>query len=668
MASTRQAMSHPRIGLIQSNPTVGALESNVDGLLTAVASLRAEAGAAPLLLVTGELALTGYPPEDLLLRPAFLDAVEAQVMRLAAAARGVDVVVGAPWRPRPALEAGRYPALDARPQPTGTLHNAALWLRDGAIHAVYAKRLLPNYAVFDERRYFVAGEAPCVVEWCGSRVALAICEDVWAPEPLRQSQAAGADWCLSLHASPWHRDKVAERAAALRDRVVETGLPIVYVNLVGGQDELVFDGRSCLASPSPRGAGYTDARAEVPASAPAAGPTGPGPGVFCGASREGSTVEGDRVERVSGECVGEAAAGPCEPSGAVIDSVLSAWTTGTAALHLIDRVPRWVSASDDLLCRDDGRDPTGGRRGNTTSPASGPMGSVEDDTWAALCLGLGDYARKNGFDSAVLGLSGGIDSAVVVALATEVFGRDRVTALMLPYRYTSALSLDLAAELAGNLGIDYHVIDLVKAVDAAEAAFATHLDRLPADRRAKPAARALTHENLQSRMRGNILMGWSNATGALLLACGNKSEMTVGYATLYGDMAGGFSPLKDVTKGWVYRLAEAYNRRAAAEGRLGIPAAIVDRPPSAELAPNQADTDSLPEYALLDRLIELMVEQDCGVDELIAEGFPADAVRQLARLLRHAEYKRRQSAPGVRVTRRAFGRDRRYPITSRFFG
>ncbi|MBS0001678.1 MAG: NAD+ synthase [Thioalkalivibrio sp.] len=558
-----------RMALAQMNPVVGSLRGNASRMLEATERARA-LGAD--VAVFPELAITGYPPEDLLLRPRFLQDTAAEVERIAAGARGIDLVIGAP------LATG-----------SGVI-NAALLLRDGRVQAQYAKHRLPNYSVFDERRYFHPGTEAVVAEIAGMRMALTVCEDIWRPEPAALAAAAGAELILNLNASPYHRGKTAEREAVVRARVEETGCPVVYLNSVGGQDELVFDGRSFVV----------------------------------------------------------AADGAVQP-------LLPAWIAGLAVIDVErggDGVLRVREQAvelehphpDSLVWGDD-------EEGAAAEPAVVDPEAL--DMYRAIMVGIRDYARKNGFSGVLLGLSGGIDSSLTAALAVDALGPDAVEAVMMPYRYTASMSIDDARQTASWLGIDYRELAIEPMVEA----FRAGLKESFPDQNQNPGD--VTEQNLQSRCRGVVLMALSNRTGKLLLATGNKSEMAVGYATLYGDMAGGFAPLRDVTKQWVYRLARMRNGISRV-----IPERVITRPPSAELAPDQQDVDNLPPYPVLDEILEAFVEQESSVDEIVARGFVRETVERIARMVFLAEFKRRQAAPGVRVSARAFGRDRRYPITS----
>ncbi len=533
-----------RVIMAQLDFLVGDISGNTDKILIAAAEARDRLHAD--LIVFPELTVTGYPPEDLLLRPGFVGQVEPAMHRLCAGIQGITAVVG-------------YPAAT----PEG-LRNSVAVIGDGAIQAVYHKHLLPNYSVFDEKRYFTPGTGPTVTTIKGVRVGLTICEDVWQPEPACQAAAAGAQLLLNLNASPFHVGKGVLRLEILRRRVAECGLPIVYVNLVGGQDELVFDGHSQVVN----------TRGDLVRRAP-----------FC-----------------------------------------------TEGLYPVDFT-----------------------LGATVEPVAGEVGEepgTEEAIYRALVLGVRDYVDKNGFPGAVLGLSGGIDSALTLAIAVDALGAERVEAVLMPSRYTADMSNSDAEQEARALGVKYHLMPIEPAFQAFLDILQPVLAGLPPD---------VTEENIQARCRGVLLMAISNKTGKIVLTTGNKSETAVGYSTLYGDMAGGFAPIKDVLKMMVYRLA-AYRNSVGPV----IPQRVIDRPPSAELRPDQTDQDSLPPYDVLDAILQGYVEEERSVEELIAAGFDRATVERVARLVIVNEYKRRQAAPGVRITPRAFGRDRRYPITSGF--
>ncbi len=532
-----------RLAIAQLNLLVGDVPGNTGRVLAAAAKARDELKAHAV--VFPELTLTSYPPEDLLLRPALMAQVRVGLERVAREARGLDVILG-----HPLLEEGR-------------LYNAASLLRDGRIVASYRKQLLPNYSVFDEMRYFAPGREPCVVEMRGLPVGLTICEDVWQSPPPRQAAAAGARLLINLNASPYHMQKGREREEVVAARARENGIPVLYVNLVGGQDELVFDGDSFVM----------DARGGV-------------------------------VRR-----------GPLFEEGLFLTEI--ALLDGRAE-PLARELP--------------------------------PAPTLEEEVYRALVLGVRDYVNKNRFPGVVLGLSGGVDSALTLCIAVDALGAERVEAVMMPSRYTAAMSLEDAAAQAQTLGVAYRVISI-------EPMFEAFTAQLKDEFRGR--ARDVTEENIQARIRGTLLMAVSNKTGRMVLTTGNKSEMAVGYATLYGDMAGGFGAIKDVFKTMVYRLVEYRNRLGAV-----IPRRVLERPPSAELAPDQKDSDSLPSYAVLDPILERYVERDESPEQIVAAGFDAATVARAVAMVDRNEYKRRQAAPGVRITSRAFGRDRRYPITS----
>ncbi|HKJ70856.1 MAG TPA: NAD+ synthase [Gammaproteobacteria bacterium] len=534
-----------RIAMAQLDLTVGDLGGNVRRILDAVAAAR-EAGAD--VVVTPELAVSGYPPQDLLLKRQFVDDAEAALGELIPRIRGIDLVVGHPER---AAEG---------------LYNSASWIRDGAVAATYRKQLLPNYGVFDEKRYFLPGQAPCVVEVAGTRVGVTICEDAWSPEgPMVTAARAGAEVLVNLNASPYDYTKVHRREQELGARAREAGVPIAYVNLMGGQDELVFDGASFVVD-----------------------------------------ADGGVVDR----------APPYETA-----VFLTEWGRDGAGLHPLQR---------------------------ETLPAEG----LEEGVFGALLTGIRDYVDKNGFPGVVVGLSGGIDSAVTLCLAVEALGPERVEAVFMPSRFTADMSGEDSRRLTANLGIPLHELP----IDAVHQAF---LDILQAELGAEPHGTAA--ENIQARTRGTLLMAISNEKGLMVLTTGNKSELSMGYATLYGDMVGGFSALKDVPKTLVYRLAEHINR----DGEV-LPRRIIDRPPSAELAPDQQDTDTLPPYETLDAILYAYVEEDRSPEDIIALGFEGEVVRQVMNRVENNEYKRRQAPPGVRISPRGFGTDRRYPITNKY--
>ena len=535
-----------RIAIAQVDLCVGDIDGNTELVLEYISRARDAAGADTVIFP--ELALTGYPPEDLLLRPHFHVQVEQALERVVDGSEGINVILG-------------YPAAQ------GTrLYNACSFIRDRAIVTTYHKRNLPNYGVFDEKRYFSEGEELNLVETPDFKVALSVCEDLWTEDHAREAARAEAELLININASPYHTDKAAVREELLRRRALEHTIAIIYVNLVGGQDELVFDGGSLV-------------------------------------------VDG------SGEFIFRA---PQFEQG----------------LYLVD-----LERARDRLVLEAG------------SPQSPPLG-FNESVYRALALGVKDYVSKNGFKGAVIGLSGGIDSALTLAVAVDALGPENVEVLLMPSRYTADMSIEDAREMAARLGVACNIVSIEKPFSAFSEILAPLFKDLPED---------TTEENIQARCRGLLLMAVSNKTGKLVLTTGNKSEMAVGYATLYGDMAGGFAPLKDVPKILVYELSRWRNR----DGEI-IPQRIIDRPPTAELRFDQKDEDSLPGYDVLDPILEKYIELDRTPAEIIADGYDRDTVYQVVRMVDRNEYKRRQAAPGVRITERAFGRDRRYPITSRY--
>lgn len=552
------------IALAQFNPTVGDLEGNLALLRRA----RDKAGDADLVVAT-ELAVTGYPPEDLVLKPAFLDAAEAAVRKLAAdtAKGGPAMLIGAPWRVRPRDTSGVAP---------GT-YNAALLLDGGEIVAQRFKHDLPNYGVFDEKRVFTAGPLPGPVNFRDVRLGVLVCEDMWREEVPECLAESGAEILVVLNGSPYEMDKSGRRLSLAVARVVETGLPLIYVNQVGGQDELVFDGASFV-------------------------------------------LNADRSLAVRAPC----------------------WTPSLTRT-------RWARGAGGLW----GAVPGG----------MAPEKPRIDDIYHALTLSLRDYVGKNGFPGVLIGLSGGIDSALTAAVAADALGPERVRAVMMPSPYTSEESLVDARACATSLGIRYDTVSIEPAMNA----FARMLGPLFEGR-----APDTTEENIQARARGIALMGLSNKFGSMVVSTGNKSEMSVGYATLYGDMAGGFALLKDVYKTTVYELCRWRNAHVP-DGGLGpagpvVPERIFTKPPSAELKPGQKDQDSLPPYDVLDAILGDLIEGDLGVEDIVAKGHDRATVLRVWKMLENAEYKRRQAPPGCKVTSRSFGRDRRYPVTNAFKG
>jgi len=533
-----------RIAVAQFNAVVGDLTGNVERIIECAAQAKARGAQ---VLLTPELALCGYPPEDLLLRPDFYRACSQALDDLAARVEpGLVVIVG-------------YPE-----ENEGRCYNAAMVIEDGRKQAIYRKIRLPNYEVFDEKRYFESGTDACVVTIGGVRCGINICADVWEAGAAELAREAGAELLLVLNASPCHLEKHQERVQVLGDRIAATGMAAIYCNLVGGQDELVFDGASFALD----------------------------------------------------------AQGNCRMRLPAFEEALGIVDYDHGRLHSDDRVEQL---------------------------------SVEAEAYRALVLGVRDYIGKSAFKGALIGLSGGIDSALTLCVAVDALGADKVHAVMMPSPYTAQMSLDDSREMIRQLGCTYDEIAIAPAMATYETMLAPLFAGLPAD---------TTEENIQARIRGNILMALSNKTGKLVLTTGNKSEMAVGYCTLYGDMAGGFAVIKDVYKTLVYRLSRY--RNTLCSGEPVIPENIIVRPPSAELKPDQKDQDSLPEYEVLDAIVRAYMEEDRSPREIIAAGLPEADVRRVVRLLRIAEYKRRQSPVGIRITPRGFGKDWRYPITNRY--
>jgi NAD+ synthase (glutamine-hydrolysing) len=582
--------THLRLALAQINPVVGDIDGNVERIRGSIERAR-DRGAQ--LVVLPELCLSGYPPEDLVLRRDFLDAVHEALDRVAGGVEGIAALVGFPERvQRPPAELEHFdPLIDPPPPPA---HNSLAVLAGGEVRGTYRKCDLPNYGVFDERRYFEPGTEAALIEVDGALVGLTVCEDIWHPGfPEDAEAAAGAHLVVNASASPYHRGKGAAREAMIAERARRTGAAFALCNTVGGQDELVFDGASVVIAPS----GETLARAAQ-----------------------------------------------FEPELLVCDLMVPA---------VRDRSPDGsvpVAAATLLAEIRTGGHPEGHEQPRLAEPIAGE----EAEVYSALCLGLRDYVEKNGFEHVVLALSGGIDSALVALVAVDALGADRVTALVMPSPHSSAETQTDARTIAANLGVEQLEISIAEAMKAYEGALAGPFGAT------EPG---LAEENLQARIRGNLVMALSNKFGWLVLTTGNKSEMSVGYATLYGDMAGGFAVIKDVFKGLVYRLVRWRNEQ---EGRDLVPASVLERPPSAELRPDQLDEDSLPPYELLDRILEGYVERDEGIEQLVAAGIPEHTIHDVVRMVDRAEYKRRQAPPGIRVSTKAFGRDRRLPITSRF--
>ena len=536
-------MSDARVvlALAQINCTVGDLQGNAARILDYAERAR---GKGADLVLTPELSLCGYPPEDLLLRDGFYRDCRHELDCLAQKIQGITAVVG-------------FPELGD----DGKHYNAAAVIRDGRIVSVARKHDLPNYEVFDEKRYFSAWNEPCILVLGGVRFGLTICEDVWWPEAPAMAKAAGAEVILSINASPYHKRKQSSRHKVFREWIRASGLPMVYVNLVGGQDELVFDGASCVLD------------------------------------RQGAVVQ---------------------------------------------QAPFFEESLEIVVF-------------NGATPVPGPISkelSLEAEVYAALVLGTRDYLGKNGFPGALLGLSGGVDSALTLAIACDALGSDRVRAVMMPTQYTAQMSLDDAKEMARRLGVRYDVIPIKPVFDS----FLATLEKEFVGR-----APDLTEENLQARIRGTILMALSNKFGSIVLTTGNKSEMAVGYSTLYGDMAGGYAVIKDLAKTLVWDITRYRNTVSDI-----IPDNIITRPPSAELRDNQTDQDSLPPYAVLDAIMEAYMELNRSPAEIVAQGFSQADVSKVVGLIKKSEYKRRQAPPGVRITYRGFGKDWRYPITSKY--
>ena len=535
--------------LAQLNLLVGDIDGNAERIITS--AKQAFDNQSAHLIVFPELTLTGYPPEDLLIRPSLQARIERALEKILEADLPGYIVVGFPE------------------QVNCSLYNTLALIKGRERLATYHKQCLPNYQVFDERRYFKPGNDGCVFQIHGTRVAFTICEDMWELAPIVQAREAGAQLLININASPFHINKLEERQQLLQQRATEGGVPVIYVNLVGGQDELVFDGGSMAIN--------SDGTCQFLAP---------------------SYIEGNYFLKVN---VG--ANGSCQ-------------------------IPEQNIASNH---------------------------SLEEQVYDALVLGVRDYVNKNNFPGVVLGLSGGIDSSLTLAIAVDALGKERVQAVMMPFEYTSQLSINAAAQQAALLGVNYKVIAIHEIYSAFMDALAMEFAGSEID---------VSEQNIQARARGVILMAISNKKGSLVLTTGNKSEIAVGYTTLYGDMAGGFNPLKDVSKTLVYKLSSYRNTGYGPEPDEVIPTQVIERAPSAELAPGQIDQDNLPPYDILDQILELYVENDCSADAIVAEGFDEVIVRKIVRMVDLNEYKRRQSPIGVRLTKRGFGRDRRYPITN----
>jgi NAD+ synthase (glutamine-hydrolysing) len=549
-----------RIALAQINPTVGDVDGNAAKAAEWIGRARDEGAE---LAILPELCIPGYPAEDLYLKRHFLRANQRAVEELAASVEGITALVG-------------FAEPVADHEDPRRAHNSTAVLSDGAVQTIYRKNRLPNYSVFDEQRYFVPGAEPLAIDLGELRVGLTICEDVWAPGPPAQAEAeAGARLIANPSGSPYHRGKGREREEMFCRRSRAYGAYFAFCNLVGGQDELVFDGQSLVTAP------------------------------------DGSVIA------------------------------------------------RGAQFEEELLLCDIPHSGAG--------PLAEALGDL-DEVYGALTLGLCDYVAKNGFKHVGLALSGGIDSALVALVAADAVGPDRLTCVVMPSPHSSAETQQDARDIAANIGCELLEVPIEPMMESYEEALRDHLHEpeaaVPRDP-TKPSEPDLTAENVQARIRGNMMMALSNRHGWLVLTTGNKSEMSVGYATLYGDMAGGFAVIKDVPKGLVYDLVRRRNER---EGRELVPASVIERAPSAELRPDQRDEDSLPPYDVLDRILEAYVERDEGREEIIAAGLPAKTVDEVIRLVDRSEYKRRQAAPGIRITPKAFGKDRRLPITNRFGG
>ena len=552
---TDETPTRLRIAIGQLNPVVGDVSGNLELALEAWSQAHADGAD---LLVLSELFLSGYPPEDLVLKPSFQQACRHAAESLAAqTVNGPAIIIGSPWRDG------------------DKLHNGVLLLDGGEIRAVRYKVELPNYGTFDERRVFQPGPLPGPVDFRGLRIGIPVCEDIWIEDVAECLLETGAEMLISPNGSPYWQNKADERVQVVVSRIVETGLPIIYVNQYGGQDELVFDGGSFA-------------------------------------------IHADRT--------------------------------------LAFQMPQFEAA---IAVTDWQKDEAGAWRCVAGTRAELP--GRDEANWTACVIGLRDYVDKNRFPSVVIGLSGGIDSAICAAMSVDALGADRVHCIMLPYRYTSELSLKDAADCADALGVKYDSIPIADAVEAFEGMLKPLFADRPAD---------VTEENIQSRVRGTALMAVSNKFGSMVVTTGNKSEVSVGYATLYGDMNGGFNPVKDLYKTEVYRLSawRNANHLPAFKGPEGtvIPQSIIDKVPTAELREGQTDQDSLPPYDDLDAILNALVEDEKSVGEIVAMGYDEPVVRRVEHLLYIAEYKRRQSAPGIKITRRNFGRDRRYPITNRY--
>ena len=566
-----------KIALVQLNPYVGAIKKNTDKILAEVDQAQQQKAD---ILVTPELSLTGYPPEDLLLRPGFIQKTEQYLETIIAHSRqSIAMIVG-------------YPKLSQ-----GKLYNMAGVIANGELLAEYAKQELPNYSVFDEKRYFSPGTDSCVVNFKNHHLGITICEDIWHDRAVEQSVEAGASLIININASPFHTQKIPERLQVVKDKAKKVDRTVVYVNQVGGQDELVFDGASFVVNPN------------------------------------GEILQQSHcfIEELT-----------------IIEAILTSDKLSVVQAGNVQALP---SAVIDGVEFD-------GRYNEIVLGKHAMPEENEAMIYAALVCGLRDYVDKNGFKGVVLGLSGGIDSALTLAIAVDAIGPERVVAIMMPFKYTSDLSKSAAEEQADRLGVQYESVSI-------EPMYNAFMEQLtPIFAGTEPNT---TEENIQARCRGLMLMAYSNKMGHMVLTTGNKSEMAVGYATLYGDMVGGYSAIKDVYKTLVYDLSRYRNRLAEAQGQPElIPDAVISRPPSAELAPDQQDSDSLPPYDVLDGILTLYIEDELSPAEIVGAGYSKEDVNRVAWLVKLNEYKRRQAAPGVRILKKAFGRDRRYPITSGF--
>jgi len=575
-----------RVALAQLNPTVGDIRGNARKVSEGIARARDEGAS---LVVFPELALTGYPPEDLLLKTSFLDAADAALQELAAQTQGIAAVVG-------------------YPEKAEDVYNSAAVLADGEVVATYRKMYLPNYGVFDEQRYFQSGAEAAIVELNGVPIGLSICEDIWEPGPPAMTEAlAGAQVILNVSASPYRRGVGERRERMLIQRAVDNLTAVVFVNTVGGQDELVFDGHSVAIDQD----GQVIARAPQFEEAL----------TLCTIDPRAITAARLRDTR----------------HRANVRRQRRAAHVGEPPVFTLASISTDQSGEPELVS---------GELADTLGP--------EAEVYAALRTGLHDYVEKNGFERVLIALSGGIDSALAALVAADALGPERVTCVSMPSPYSSEGTKGDARAIAENLGVDFREIAIEQAMSAYDDMLREAFDGREPD---------VTEENVQARIRGNVVMALSNKFGWLVLATGNKSEMSVGYATLYGDMAGGFAVLKDVYKGWVYRLVRWRNEQAEREL---VPASVLDRPPSAELRYEQRDDESLPPYDVLDQILEGYVEEDLDAVELVHRGLAAEDVERVIRMVDRSEYKRRQAPPGIKISARAFGRDRRLPITNRY--